>query len=170
MNEKSLVISRLEDIYNRWQELLASLNQEQIATALQPSPWTTKDVIAHLWFWQEASVARAEAVLQGNDPHYPTWWELFGPDPNEDVDRTNAWNYERCREKPWQQVYVDWSTQFSKYLKLIAQIPDEDLLTVGRFKWMGGYSLSASVMGSYDHHQEHLEMLTAWLNEHGKSP
>jgi len=30
-----------------------------------------------------------------------------------------------------------------------------------------GYSLAFILVASYDHHQEHLEKLLAWLTEHG---
>jgi hypothetical protein len=169
LDTKSQILSNLENIYNLWQKLLARLSYEQIATPLQPSPWTVKDIVAHLWFWQQASVARAEAALQDKDPQYPEWWELFGPNPEEDVDRTNAWNYEHSKDKPWQQVYTDWLTQFSHYLDLLRQIPERDLIEAGRYQWMGNYPLSASAMGSYDHHQEHLETLTAWLDQHDRT-
>ncbi len=166
MDDKDIILDKLSTIYIRWQDRLASLSEEQLTRPLSPSNWTIKDVVAHLWFWQEASVARAEAALQGKDPNYPEWWVLFGPDPNEDVDRTNAWNYERCRNRSWQQVYKYWSSQFAHYIVLIGQIPEKDLLTPGRYQWMGKYALADSAMGSYDHHLEHIETLTGWLENH----
>jgi hypothetical protein len=169
MNNKEEILSKLSTIFKDWQDQLASLSEEQITQPLSPSHWTIKDVVAHLWFWQEASVARAEAAINGKDPSYPEWWELFGPDPNDDVDRTNAWNYERCKDRSWQKVYTDWSSQFARYLELLRKIPEKDLVTPGRYEWMGVYALADSAMGSYDHHQEHMEMLTDWLHTHGQA-
>lgn len=168
MNDKQQILNELAETFNRWQELLASLSEEQIAEPLQPSHWTVKDVIAHLWFWQQASIARMEAALHDKEPEFPEWWEIFGPDPEEDVDRTNAWNYERNRNKPWQQVYTDWKAQFQHYLELARQVPEKDLLKPGRYEWMGDYALSASSLGALEHHQEHYESLRLWLREHGK--
>jgi hypothetical protein len=168
MNDKQKTLNKLFDIFNRWQELLTDLSEEQIMEPLLPSMWTVKDVVAHLWAWQQASVARAEAALQGTEPNYPSWWDLLGPDPNEDVDRTNAWLYEASREKPWLEVYAGWKAQFEHYLKLTRQIPEKDLLEPGRYAWMGDYPLVVSAMGSLDHHQEHFDTLTAWLQDDGR--
>jgi hypothetical protein len=166
MNDRGQILAALQEQLDRWQELLAGLSAEQIAAPLLPSPWSVKDVIAHLWAWQQASVARAEAALHDREPEYPAWWERFAPDPEEDVDRTNAWIYETYRDKPWSSVVADWKTQFLRYLELAKQIPEKDLLEPGRYAWMGGYSLLDSLQGSREHHEEHIEDLLAWLREH----
>jgi len=168
MNKKQKILNELTEIFNRWQELLASLSEEQITGQLLPSDWTVKDAVSHLWAWQQASVARMEAALHDREPDYPKWWEIFSPDPNEDVDRTNAWIYATNRDKPWSNVYADWKMQFQHYLELASQLPEKDLLEPGKYTWMDGYALSASSMGTLEHHQEHYDTLYAWLQEQGK--
>lgn len=168
METKQEINARLQKVFDEWQKLLASLTDEQVFAPLLPSAWTIKDVVTHIWAWQQATVARAEAALLGTDPDYPSWWQVMGPDPEEDVDRTNAYLYQLNRDKPWSRVRIDWYAQFSRYLELSRQIPEEDLLTVGRYAWMGGYPLSASAMGTLEHHEEHLETLHAWWQEHGR--
>jgi hypothetical protein len=165
MSDKEKILSDLDEIFTVWQALLSSLSEEQVLQPLLPSAWTVKDVIAHLWSWQQASVARAEAALQGQEPGYPEWWKVCGPDPNEDVDQTNAYLYKANRDKPWSKVYSDWKTQFQQYLDLTRQIPDSDLLEIGKYLWMGSFALAASATGSWEHHQEHYESLIAWLNQ-----
>lgn len=168
MDNKQEIISNLEEVFIRWQKLIGSLSVKQIMIPLTPSNWTSKDVLAHLWSWQQASVARAEAALENKEPHYPDWWIACGPDPNEDVDRTNAFLYAASRDKAWDIVYADWEKQFAHYLELLKQVPEDDLLEEGRFAWMAPYALSASAMGSWDHHQEHYDSLIAWFTDHGE--
>ncbi len=167
MNEKQHIQDDLAEVFNRWQSLLAGLSEQQIHTPLAPSSWTVKDLVAHLWSWQQASMARAEAALQNKQPNYPRWWEIFGPDPEEDLDRTNAWLYEASRDKPWAAVYADWKTQFTHYLELIRQVPEIDFLQAGRYPWMGKYALADSSSGSLEHHKEHYDTLMEWLKDHG---
>jgi Mycothiol maleylpyruvate isomerase N-terminal domain len=166
MDSKQQTLDGLADIFNRWQLLLASLSEEQINSPLAPSGWTVKDIVAHLFSWQQASVARAEAALDDRVPIYPPWWAIFAPDPEEDVNRTNAWLYEANQDKPWSLVYADWNTQFVYYLELVGRIPEKDFLLAGRYSWMGEYALIDSSNGSLGHHQEHYEMLVAWLQDH----
>jgi hypothetical protein len=167
MNDKQQILVKLTEVFNHWQELLASLTDEQITTPLLPSTWTVKDIVAHMWAWQQASVARVEAALQGREPLYPRWREVNGPDPEEDLDRTNDWIYAENRDRLWSSVYADWKGQFQRYLEILKQVPEKDLFQVGRFAWMGTYPLSASPIASCEHHQEHLDSLLAWLKEQG---
>jgi hypothetical protein len=168
MNDKGQIISKLTGVFNRWQDLIASLDEAQIIALQLPGRWSVKDVIAHLWTWQQISVARMDAAVNEMEPKYPQWWDTFGPDPEEDVDRTNAWIYETNRDKPWRAVYVNWKEQFQRYLELTSEIPEKDLLEVGRYTWMGKYALSASSMGSFEHHEQHLDTLLTWLRDHGQ--
>jgi hypothetical protein len=167
MDRKQQILDGLAEIFNRWQVLLSSLSEEQIHTQLAPSSWTVKDMVAHLWSWQQASVARAEAALADQSPEMPAWWASFAPDPEEDVNRTNAWLYEASRDKAWQKVYTDWKSQFLHYLELVRRIPEKDFLQGGRYAWMGKYALADSSNGSLDHHAEHYEILVTWLQAHG---
>jgi hypothetical protein len=167
MTDKQHILDELAEIFNRWQSLIASLSVEQITAPDLPDGWSIKDVVAHMWAWQQASVARAEAALNDMEPNYPEWWQINGPDPNEDIDRTNAHIYKINRDKPWVRVYADWKEQFSRYLELSKQIPEKDLFEAGRYAWMGSYALSASSMGSLDHHREHFDPVSTWLLEHG---
>jgi hypothetical protein len=165
MSEKQQIQTKLSDIFSRWQELLAKLGEDQFTNPLVPSPWTVKDVIAHLWTWQQISVARMEAALHDREPNFPDWWRMFGPDPEEDVFRTNAWIYETNKDKSWSTVLSEWKAQFQYYLELTRQVPENDLLELGRYTWMGKYSLMDSCLGSFGHHEEHLDKLLARLKD-----
>lgn len=167
MIEKQHIIDELAEIFNRWQVLLASLSEDQILSPVDPSGWTVKDIVAHLWSWQQASVARMEAAIHDRNPNYPAWWVIRAPDPEEDVDGTNALLYKLSKDKPWKVVYSDWKSQFMHYLELLQKIPEKDFTQAGRFTWMGKYAIADSSNGSLDHHKEHYETLTNWLVEHG---
>jgi len=165
MDDKQQILQALRDIFNYWDILLAGMTEEQITDPSLPSNWPIKDVIAHLWGWQQRTLARAEAALHDRELQYPNWPERLGPDPDEDVDQTNAWIYETNRDKPWPSVYADWKAQFQRILELGEGIPEKDMADSGRYAWMGGYPLSASFLGSYEHHKEHIEELVACLNQ-----
>jgi hypothetical protein len=166
-NDKLQVLNKLKEVFNRWDELLAGMSEEQITAPQLPSKLSIKDEIAHLWAWQQRSVARTEAALNHREPKYPRWPETFDPDPEEDVDQTNAWIFETNRDRPWHSVYGDWRAQFLRFLELSEEISEKDMLNPKRYGWMGGYPLSASHLGSYEHHEEHLEKLLARLDQNG---
>ncbi len=167
MNDKTQIMATLREEFERWEELLAGLSEEQITTPLVPSEWSVKDEMAHLKTWQQRSIARLEAGRLDREPEFPQW--LAGVDPEaDDVDRLNAWIYNTNREKPWPEVHREWREGYLRFLELGQAIPEEDLLAAGRYAWMEGEPLSLILLSSHEHHAEHLETLLAWLRQHGR--
>jgi hypothetical protein len=166
MNMKEHILAALREQFESWDRLLASLPEDQIAAPRFDLDWSIEDVIAHLWAWQQISIARLEAGAQDREPEYPQWivslenWEA-------DADRVNAATFERHHAKPWFEIYQNWKDGFLRLLELGNKISERDLLDGDRYLWLHGYSLAFILIASYDHHQEHFEKLTGWLREHG---
>ena len=159
MSDKQQAITALRGMYEQWEALLASMSEAQTAASRQ-SGMSIKDTVAHLWGWQR-SIARIEAALNDRDPVYPAWSLSANPDDS-DVDETNARIERGSVDKPWSQVYDDWRTQFLLLLDRADQVSECDLTTVGRYAWIGTeYMLLDVLKGTYEHHEEHLEGLTA---------
>jgi hypothetical protein len=167
MNMKLHILAALSEVFTRWEELLASLNEAQITAPLLPSHLSVKDSIAHLWAWQQRSIARVEGALSDREPEFPKWFPEIDPDSEGNTDPTNAWIFETYRYQPWSQVHQNWKGGFRRFLESAQAITERDLLDSGRYPWLRGYPLANVLLASYDHHQEHLEKLQAWLREHG---
>jgi hypothetical protein len=166
MDMKEHILAGLREEFDRWEELLTSLSEEQISTPLLPSNWSTKDVIAHVMAWQQRSIARVEAALNNQEPEFPRWPTELDPDAEGNTEPINAWIYETYRDQPWSKVHEDWSKGFQRFLDSANKISERDLLDSGRYPWLKGYPLAYILLASYDHHQEHLEKLQTWLEEH----
>ena len=160
MNDKQQILAALRGEFDRWEELLTGMSEEQITApyaAHKPYNLSLKDVIAHLRAWQQRSVARLEAALLDKQPVFPRWPAEFDPDSEADVELINAWIYANSRDQPWSSVYRDWRAGFLRLLELGEAIPEKDLLDPGRYPWLGGYPLSFILVASGEHHREHLE-------------
>lgn len=71
MNMKDHILAALRDQFGRWEKLLASLNEQQITAPHFDMDWFIKDVMTHLWAWQQISIARMEAGILNREPEYP---------------------------------------------------------------------------------------------------
>jgi len=71
MNMKEHILAALREQFNRWEELLANLSEEQLTAPSFDYNWSIKDVIAHLWGWQQISIARWKAVCRTGNPSSP---------------------------------------------------------------------------------------------------
>jgi hypothetical protein len=167
MDDKRHVIGTLREEFRRWEELLAGMSEEQISAPQLASNWSIKDVIAHLWAWQQRSVARMVAARLNREPEFPRWPAEFDPETEGQPHQLNAWIYETYRGRPWSRVYGDWRAGFLRFLELAEEIPEKDLLEPGRYAWLDGYPLSLVLIASCEHHEEHRGWLLAWLDKHG---
>jgi len=168
MNDKQQIITMLQEEFDRWEALLAGVRPEQISAPVLPANLSIKDVIAHLWAWQQNSIARLEAALLDKEPEYPDWTAGSHPDLEENLDTYNDRIYQANRERPWSDVHRDWQAGFLRFLELAQAVPEKSLTDPGRYPWLDGYALIAVLEGWYDHHHvEHLEPLVAWLRQHG---
>jgi len=163
MNMKEHILMALREQFNNWEILLATLSEEQITSPHFDLDWSIKDVMAHLWAWQQISIARMEGGLRDQKPEYPTWIVSIGDDWEEDANRVNALTFETKHKKPWSEIYQSWKDGFLEFLELGNKISERDLLDGDRYPWLNGYSLASILIASYDHHQEHLEKLGNWL-------
>ncbi len=165
MNMKDHILAALREEFEKWEGLLLSLSEKQILSPNFDLNWSVKDVTAHLWAWQQISIARLEAGLQDQKPQFPEWIVESVENWEEDADQVNAVTFETQHNKPWPEVYQNWKSGFLRLLELGSSISERDLLDGDRYPWLNGYSLAFILIASYDHHQEHLEKLRAWLQE-----
>ena len=168
MNMKEHLLAALKEQLNRWEELLDHLSNNQINVLLVPSNWTTKDVLSHLGSWQQRSIARLEAALSDREPIFPKWLPELDPDSEVSTDQINAWIYETHRDESWVTVRQNWKDGFSRLLELGERISEIDMMDESRYIWLEMRPLALILIGTYDHHQEHLDKLLAWLKEHGE--
>src|ERR1051325_1611160 len=108
-----------------------------------------------------------EGGLKDREPGYPKWIVESIENWEEDSNRFNALTFEHHHNKPCPEIFQMWRSGFLYLLELENQISQRDLLDGNRYPWLKGYSLAAILIASYNHHQEHLENLTKWLQEHG---
>lgn len=165
MDMKGHILAALEEQFDRWEELPGSLSEEQVTAPEFDYNWSIKDVRAHLWAWQQISIARMEAGWHDREPEFPDWIVESVENWEEDADRVDALIFERYHEKPWSEIHQTWKDEFLRFLDLGEKVSERDLLDGDRYLWLKGYSLAFILVASYEHHQEHLEKLLAWLKE-----
>ena len=155
MTEKAQIVTMLQEEFTRWEDILAGLNEAQITAPDLSDGWSIKDVMAHLWAWQQRSIARMEAAVHHTEPEFPQWPEEFDPEAEGMPHELNDWLYNANKNKSWAQVYGDWRTGFLHFIELAEAVAEDDLLTPGRYAWLEGHPLALVLTASCEHHEEH---------------
>src|SRR5574341_466051 len=118
MDDKQQLLRTLREEFNRWEELVGGMNEEQITAPILPSNMSIKDVIGHLRSWQQVSIARLEAAQLNREPEYPQWLAGLHPESEDNRDKYNDWIYGIYRQQSWSSVHRVWSEGFLRFLEL----------------------------------------------------
>jgi hypothetical protein len=70
MTMKDHILAALREQFERWEELLASLSDEQIMAPQFDDNWSIKDVITHLWGWQQIFMSQMTAAILNREPEF----------------------------------------------------------------------------------------------------
>lgn len=165
MNMKEHILTAMREQFYHWELLLAKMNEVQLVTPQFSDQWSIKDIIAHLWAWQQRTIARAEAALSNQQPQFPQWLPGVEPDDEEYTEPINLWIYTTYRDQSWSSTHQNWREGYLHLLELGEAFVEREMLDTGRYAWLQGYPIALIYLASYDHHQEHLEQLLSWLEE-----
>ena len=130
-----LEISQKE--YDKFEDFLATLTLDQMTTA-NPPEWSVKDIIAHLYEWQQMFFTWYETGLHGQTPAVPAPGYNWGQLP-----ALNQAIYEKYHDLPLEEVLSMFRASQQKTVKFIEEISDADLTTPGIYPWMNKNALMA---------------------------
>lgn len=162
MADKQALLQLLHTEMRRWEALAAGLTEAQATDRSAPGGRSVKDELAHLWAWQQRSIARMEAARQQRTPEYPPWPVDGDPDADDaSLDKLNEWIFESNRDRPWTEVLNAWRNGFLRLISQAEATPEKDLLEKDKYAWLPGYALADVLTGSTEHHSEHRPPLLA---------
>ena len=157
-------LDRIEREQETWEAIVTEVGEVGMERPGAAGDWTFKDVAGHLNGWRERTVDRLEAAAHDEAPPPAPWPDGLSDETDEGVEAINRWIYERNRDRPAGEILAEAREQFRRMRAAVEAVPEDDLVTPGRFPWLGGEPLSAVLDGSFGHlHEEHEPALRAWL-------
>jgi len=145
--DKPTFLEKLRTSRARWEAALARLDQSQMETPGKAGPWSVKDIIAHLiWFEREMVGLLNARALVGS-----ALWNL-------PQDERNAAIYAENRQRPLYQVLAEAPKVYRQMLAGVEGLSDEELNDPKRFinmpeDWVPWEILAQN---SYEHYDAHL--------------
>jgi uncharacterized damage-inducible protein DinB len=142
----------------RMELLLSQLSVEQFNQPGAVGVWSVKDVLVHVAFWERYSVRMLESIARGETP------DLLADD---ETERNKASVVAQYYQRPLAAAIADWQRAREDLLEALEDLDDQDLNDPDRFPWSAGRTLLDRIAGnSFDHEQEHIEQIRAWMDEH----
>lgn len=135
---KTQLLAAIQKEYTALEKFLAPLTAEQMAFAPVPGDWAVKDVVAHLYEWQQMFFNWYETGLRGETPDVPApgykWNQL--PALNQAI-------YEKHRDLTPEQILSLFRESHQKTIQFIGNLPESDLTMPGLYSWMKQNTLMA---------------------------
>lgn len=147
VRNKPEILAALAEQRAHWRGVLSRLDESRMEQPGVMGTWTFKDLVAHLTGWRKQTVARLEAAARGGEPQPPEW-----PGDPDDFQPANDWIYAHNRDRPLQEVLAESEQVFNRLQAAVEALSEEDLMRPGRFAWLAGKPLVATILGSLDHY------------------
>jgi hypothetical protein len=109
--------------------------------------WSIKDVLAHLFEWEQMCLGWYAAGLRGKTPAVPAEGFNWGQLP-----ALNQRIYEKYRDVPLEKILKQSRASYRQILRTLQGISEADLFTPGRYVWTRKNTLAAyftSATGSH---------------------
>lgn len=135
---KAQLLAAAQKEYTVLEKFITSLTPEQLAFSAAPSAWAVKDVLAHLYEWQQMLFTWYETGLRGEVPAVPApgykWSQL--PALNQAI-------YEKYSDLTAEKTLALFRESHQKTIQFIEALSDNDLSTPGLYAWMNQNTLLA---------------------------
>jgi hypothetical protein len=136
--DKLQLLASIQKEYGALEKFLATLTPEEMAFASTPGAWAVKDLLSHLYEWQQMLFKWYETGLRGETPAVPApgykWSQL--PALNQRIYETY------CDLAPEQALSL-FRESHQSVLQWIETLSDTDLTAPGLYRWMNENTLMA---------------------------
>jgi uncharacterized protein (TIGR03083 family) len=135
---KAQILTENQKEHDALEQFLTTVTPEQMTQPGALGDWSVKDVLAHLYEWEQMVLDWHAAGQRGETPHVPAagykWSQL--PALNQSI-------YEKHRDRPLDEMLNLFRASYRQVMAIIESLSEEDLFTPGRFPWMNKNTLAA---------------------------
>ncbi|MBN2500170.1 MAG: ClbS/DfsB family four-helix bundle protein [Anaerolineales bacterium] len=135
---KTHLLAESEKEHNALEDTLSTLTPEQITQTGVVGEWSVKDVLTHLYAWEQMVLSWLAASQNGETPYVPAegykWSQL--PALNEHIRVTHAGH-------SLDEVQTMFQASYQQTTERIAPLSEEMLFTPGLYPWMNKNTFAA---------------------------
>ncbi len=146
VNKKEL-LADVEKEYDALEQFLAALSEQQMTCPGALGEWSAKDVLAHLYEWQQMFFGWYAAGLRGENPPTPTAGYKWSQLP-----ALNQMIYEKHRQLALEDVLEKFRASYRRTLQLVQDLEEDELFIPGRYAWMRNNALAQYIAANTASH------------------
>ncbi len=141
---KDQLLTQMQTEHKALEAFLATLTPEQLTRTHPVLERSIKDVLMHLYAWEQLCLGWYRAGRAGHNPPLPAEGFKWNQIP-----ALNEYLYEQHRDRPLAEVMDCFMTSYRQIRETVEAISEEELFTPGRYAWtnknaMATYFISAT--------------------------
>lgn len=144
---KSELISESEKEYAALEKFLAPLTPQQMLQPGALGEWSVKDVLAHLFEWQQLFFGWYAAGERGETPALPAAGYKWSQIP-----ALNQAIYEKHRDIPLEDIFARFRASHQQTMQLVEVLTEEQLFTPKIYSWTNANRLAAYITANTSSH------------------
>ena len=152
---KADVERELERSWTAIRSAVESVPEDEIEAAGVVENWSTKDLMGHMAFWSSRAAITLRAMNAGRPEDIPA------SSGDNWLDEWNDREYRARKDRPWKDLRGEWVSSHEEARMALDETPEATLFgpykTGKLINWFAG--------DTYEHYDEHLEHINAWLRE-----
>lgn len=146
--DKRGVLQRLEKAWSAFNASHAGLSDAELLQPCVTGAWSTRDIIAHVTWWEEEALTHLPLILEGGTP--PRYSTTYGG-----IDAFNALMTKRKASLTLSDVLRERDETHRRLIAFIERAPDHQLTSETRFR----HRLR---LDTYGHYAKHTEAIWRW--------
>lgn len=161
--DKPTMLERTQDGWSRLLRAVELMTENEMTEIQLEGRWTVKDILSHIAFWEDRLLLRLTDALAGRPAPRPEGGLTEGQ-----VDALNEENYHNQAALDIHTILARSAEIHASLMEQLVRLPDDphdEFYTV----WWGGEPPWALIAGdTYEHYEEHLPAIEAYLERTGK--
>ncbi|NIS79052.1 MAG: ClbS/DfsB family four-helix bundle protein [Anaerolineales bacterium] len=159
--DKAKLMASILAAREKLETTLSRVQEEQMTVPGAIGEWSVKDLLAHISVWERRMTLWLETTMRGEVP------EMLPPGLTwDDLDQWNEQTYLELRDKPLEDVLLEFRASYDEALATVETVVEEDLIDPHRYSWRQGTPLWEMVAANMHwHYDEHEESISAWLGD-----
>ena len=144
---KEKILSESQKEREALEEFLSALSPEQMTEPGMLGDWSVKDVLAHLYEWEQMVLRWLAATERGEMPAVPAagykWSQL--PALNEEIRGKHS-------SRLLDEMLTMYHDSYKQIMETIESIPEDEMFTPGLYPWMNKNTLGAYFVSATSSH------------------
>jgi hypothetical protein len=145
------LLRQLDTAWRAFNESYAGLSDAELLEPGVTGPWSVRDIIAHVTWWEEEALKHLPLIITGGKP--PRYSVTYGG-----IDAFNAWMTEQRKDLSLEEVLRQHREVHSRLVAFIQKTPADEIAGQTRFR-------RRLRLDTYGHYPKHARAIWAWRTQ-----